>query len=85
MTHLVLLQVHTILLILLYFRHHREKRQKFLISNNAHPQTMAIVKTRAEALGIHLDVFNGAKEVFDGVKPLGEMFDLSEYCGNFFN
>ena len=63
------------------YRHHREKRSKFLISNNAHPQTMAIVRTRAEALGITLDVFDGAKEVFDGVKPLSEQFDLSEYCG----
>ena len=42
---------------------------------------MAIVKTRADALGIHLDVFDGSKEVFDGDRPLGSIYDLSEYCG----
>ncbi|KAI2800426.1 hypothetical protein BLOT_012930 [Blomia tropicalis] len=63
------------------FRYHKEKRSKFLISNNAHPQTMAIVRTRAEALGIELDIFDGAKEVFDGKKPLGSMYNLKEYCG----
>lgn len=42
---------------------------------------MAIVRTRAEALGIHLDIFDGSKQVFDGTKPLEEMFDLNKYCG----
>ena len=42
---------------------------------------MAIIQTRAQALNIGVDVFDGTKEVFDGIKKLGEMFDLSEYCG----
>lgn len=54
---------------------------KFLCSNNAHPQTMAIIKTRADALGIQLEIFDGSKEVFDGIRPLGKMYDLDEYCG----
>ncbi|CAG2120077.1 unnamed protein product, partial [Medioppia subpectinata] len=63
------------------FRHHKEKRNKFLISNNAHPQTMAIVKTRADALGIKMEAFDGTKDVFDGVTKLGDLFDLSQFCG----
>jgi glycine dehydrogenase len=42
---------------------------------------MAIVKTRAEPLGIELDIFDGSKEVFDGIKPIGQSYDLSKYCG----
>ncbi|CAG2164817.1 unnamed protein product [Oppiella nova] len=63
------------------FRHHKEKRNKFLVSNNAHPQTMAIVKTRAHALDIQVDAFDGTKDVFDGRTKLGDLFDLSQYCG----
>ena len=46
---------------------------------------MAIVQTRAHALGIEVDVFDGTKEVFEGIQPLGKMFDLSQYCGVFVN
>ncbi|KAH7644980.1 glycine dehydrogenase [Dermatophagoides farinae] len=63
------------------FRYHKEKRRKFLCSNNAHPQTTAIVKTRCEALGIKFEIFDGSKDVFDGVKPLTDTYNLAEYCG----
>ncbi|KAI7694929.1 Glycine dehydrogenase (decarboxylating) [Sarcoptes scabiei] len=63
------------------FRFHKEKRKKFLCSNNAHPQTIAIVKTRCEALGIEFNIFDGSRDVFDGRTPLSDFFNLEEYCG----
>lgn len=62
-------------------RHHKEKRSVFLCSNNAHPQTLAIIRTRAEALGIQLSIFDGSKQVFDGERLLAEQYDLSKVCG----
>lgn len=60
---------------------HKEKRRKFLCSDNAHPQTTAIVKTRCDALGIKFEIFDGSKDVFDGKRLLSEEYDLSKYCG----
>lgn len=68
-------------IIIIPYRYHKEKRRKFLCSNNAHPQTTAIVKTRCEALGIKFEIFDGSKDVFDGVKPLTDTYNLAEYCG----
>lgn len=58
---------------ILICRHHKEKRRKYLCSANVHPQTWAIVKTRADALGIQVDVFDGL-EAFKRTQ-------LGDYCG----
>lgn len=42
---------------------------------------MAIVKTRAEALGIQLHVFDGSRDVFQGIQRLEDIYDLSKCCG----
>ena len=54
-------------------RHHREKRTKFLCSNNVHPQTLEIVKTRAAALKITIDVIEDLNSLPNS--------DMENYCG----
>lgn len=39
-------------------RHDKLKRNKLLLSSRCHPQTLAVVETRAKALGIDLDYFD---------------------------
>src|SRR6185312_14692026 len=41
------------------FRHHREKRGQVVLAGELHPQTLDVVKTRAEPLGIEI----GATEI----------------------
>ncbi len=41
----------------------RRKRRRFLVSQRCHPQTIAVVRTRAEAVGIEVEV--GEAESFD--------------------
>lgn len=41
------------------FRHHREKRNEIVLAGGLHPQTLDVVKTRAEPLGIEV----GATEI----------------------
>ena len=43
------------------FRHHKLKRPYFLISKHVHPQTMAVVETRASAIGVALKLFDGKR------------------------
>jgi glycine dehydrogenase len=42
---------------------HRHKRMRFFVSDDCHPQTIAVVKTRAESLGV--EVIVGAVDSFD--------------------
>ncbi|WP_310183258.1 aminomethyl-transferring glycine dehydrogenase [Mesorhizobium sp. BE184] len=37
------------------FRHHREKRSKVALAGAAHPQTLDVLRTRAEPLGMEVD------------------------------
>src|SRR5918994_6830532 len=37
------------------FRHHREKRNRVVLAGPRHPQTLDVVRTRAEPLGIEID------------------------------
>lgn len=59
-------------------RHDRSKRNKLLISSRCHPQTIAVVETRAKALGVQLDYF----DELDGSKGKSlEDLNLNEYSG----
>lgn len=40
-------------------RIHKNKRSRFLISRHVHPQTLAVVQTRAEVLGIEIELIDG--------------------------
>lgn len=40
-------------------RLHRGKRTKFLVSKSVHPQTIAVVKTRADVLNTQILEING--------------------------
>ncbi|XP_015783545.1 glycine dehydrogenase (decarboxylating), mitochondrial [Tetranychus urticae] len=54
-------------------RHHRNKRNKFLISDKVHPQTIAVVKTRASALGTEIQFFSDLSSI--------DSFKLNEFSG----
>lgn len=60
-------------------RYHKSKRNKFLISTRCHPQTGAVLKTRAEALDVEIDYFDELG-VDSNVKSL-EDYNLKEYSG----
>ena len=47
------------------------KKNKFLVSSNVHPQTISLIQTRAEVIGI--EVIVGDHSTFD--------VDLGDYCG----
>jgi glycine dehydrogenase len=48
------------------FRHHREKRAEVVLAGELHPQTLDVVKTRAEPLGITV----GASEIGENTAAL---------------
>ncbi|XP_074595003.1 glycine dehydrogenase (decarboxylating), mitochondrial isoform X2 [Brevipalpus obovatus] len=54
-------------------RHHRNRRKKFLVSSKVHPQTLFIVRTRAEALEAEIVQI----EDFNQLSSL----NLNEFCG----
>src|SRR5688572_32638677 len=43
------------------------KRNTFLVSDDCHPQTIAVVRTRARSMGIHL-IVGGAAQLEAGLK-----------------
>lgn len=45
----------------MYFRHN--KRSKFVVSERLHPQTLAVVQTRLDALGLEVMVVPDARQV----------------------
>ncbi len=51
----------------------RQKKKIFLVAGDCHPQTIAVVKTRANTMGIDVQVFTPA----DGQTPAG----LTDACG----
>lgn len=53
------------------------RRNKFLLSSNCHPQTRAVVQTRAKALGVQVDYFDELQD------DLNHFENLNEYCGAF--
>jgi glycine dehydrogenase len=58
--------------VMMAYAHHDYKRKKFFVSSSTFPQTIDVIKTRCEGLGITLEVGNTSS------------FDLSkgnEYCG----
>lgn len=67
------------------FRVDKKRRQRFLMSANCHPQTRSVVATRAQALGIQVDLFDeltnellpsSSERGGGGIKP-----NLADYCG----
>lgn len=58
-------------------RHDKSRRNKLLVSSRCHPQTRAVVETRAKALGVQLDYFD---ELGQTGKSL-EDYNLNEYSG----
>jgi glycine dehydrogenase len=53
------------------FGHHNTKRTKFFVASDVHPQTLDVVKTRAEAIGLDIVVGDPAAADFAG----------SDFCG----
>lgn len=49
----------------MFFSQHREKRTRFLVADNCHPQTIAVVKGRAVPFGIDVEVASPDEFVFD--------------------
>lgn len=58
-------------------RYDKSRRNKLLVSSRCHPQTRAVVETRAKALGVQLDYFD---ELEQSGKSL-EDYNLNEYSG----
>jgi glycine dehydrogenase len=47
----------------------KKKRTAFLVSNRSHPQTIAVLQTRADAAGLQLRVVDVQTAVADGIAP----------------
>ena len=61
------------------------KRRKFLISDRVHPQTIEVVKTRAEPLGIDVQVQKLADMKFDSKDITGFLFQYPDTDGSLLN
>jgi len=71
-------------------RAHKARKQKCLVSQNCHPQTLEVLHTRAEPLGIELILFDECEAIKDwdevfGIivqypDSYGTIHDLSELC-----
>jgi glycine dehydrogenase len=61
------------------------KRRKFLISNKVHPQTIDLVLTRAEPLGIEVQVQNLSEMNFDKKDIAGFLFQYPDTDGSIEN
>ncbi|MCC6659900.1 MAG: aminomethyl-transferring glycine dehydrogenase [Phycisphaerales bacterium] len=48
-----------------------EDRRRFLVADDCHPQTIAVVRTRAESLGIEVEVFSEPPAGAGGRKDIG--------------
>lgn len=59
-------------------RYHKSKRRKWLVSSRCHPQTRAVVETRARPLDVQVDYFD---ELCGDEKQLFDAQNLSEYSG----
>lgn len=46
-----------------YFYYRLNKRMKFVVSERLHPQTLAVVQTRLDALGLEVDVVPDVRQV----------------------
>jgi glycine dehydrogenase len=57
-----------------------EAAKRFLVSDTCHPQTIAVVKTRAEASGVEVVVSDPAKFDFSG-KPFGVLLQYPDTYG----
>ncbi|MDX1530107.1 MAG: aminomethyl-transferring glycine dehydrogenase, partial [Rhodothermales bacterium] len=49
----------------MFYGQHREKRTRFLVAANCHPQTIAVVRGRAEPIGVTVEVADPADFAFD--------------------
>ncbi|KAA3612201.1 MAG: glycine dehydrogenase (aminomethyl-transferring) [Calditrichaeota bacterium] len=73
----------------MFFSAHRQKRKIFFVSKHCHPQTIAVVQTRAEPLNIEVkigdeDTFKFSDEVFGALLQYpttdGAVKDYSDFC-----
>ncbi|KAA3661537.1 MAG: glycine dehydrogenase (aminomethyl-transferring), partial [Calditrichaeota bacterium] len=73
----------------MFFGSHRQKKDRFFVSQNCHPQTIAVVQTRAEPLHITVEVgdedsFQFSDDVFGALLQYptsdGAVKDYSEFC-----
>lgn len=62
-------------------RHDKLKRNKLLLSSRCHPQTLAVVETRAKALGIELDYFDELDYLKNEIPSPKEALNLEQYSG----
>lgn len=60
-------------------RQDKGKRNSWLVSTRCHPQTLAVVETRAQALGIRVDHFDEIEFTSSNWRP--NDLNLNEYCG----
>ena len=61
-------------------RSSKSKAKAFFVDENCHPQTIAVIKTRAEPLGIEIIV--GAPEALEAEKVFGAIFQYPGTWGN---
>ncbi len=63
------------------FRHHREKRSRVVVANTLHPQSIDVLKTRCELIGITIDCegidTSTAAVIVQSPDTLGEIPDLA--------
>ena len=63
----------------------KKKSSKFFVDENLHPQNIALLKTRAVAAGVELEIGDVTVEDFSGKNYCGAMIQYPNTCGKLFN
>ena len=63
------------------FQLHRRKRNRFFVSDAIHPQSIGLIKTRGEALGIDLVIGDAATADFSGEDFCGAIVQYPDTYG----
>lgn len=71
--------------LLLYDLGRHNKRTRLLVSNAVHPQTLSVVQTRADSLGLAVDVADITQADFTSRKYAGVLFQYPDTNGNLYD
>lgn len=58
------------------------KRPRLLVSHNVHPQTLSVVQTRADSLGLAVDVADISQADFSSRQYAGVLFQYPDTSGD---
>ena len=71
---------------MLSYAYYKKKRNKFIVADDLHPQTLDILETRSKTLGLKMDVIdlNNNDNRLNIIDDLRNTYDPNELCNVIF-